>query len=330
VRSDAPCPVCGENRWESLRSQTFSRLDDSADGYVKARIDVLLDVWRLGSNAATATIVWSVCKACGFLSYLPRPTAQDVAAKYQALATGKLPPARKRPAGAFKPTKWDEGDKGGAHRARAAALFELLSPWLVQGSAILDFGGGSGRLMRDFVLAGHRCQVLDYGIRAPLPGVGYAGSTFQELDRSERYDLVICSHVLEHVAEPIEDLRSLCSILKDGGLLYVEVPCEISCGGPTPREPVTHINYFSAGPMRTLLERAGARVIGCHYAPFINYERNSSLAVKALATAGRDNRVPAYLGGADPVKALMAGSLRPLLSDWLPGSFPSRDRGAAG
>jgi SAM-dependent methyltransferase len=318
VNREAPCPVCENDQWELLRKQTFERASGEADGYLRARIGVLLDVWHAGTDRAT--IAWSVCRACGFVGYLPRPTAQNVAEKYEALANGQLAPAKRLPAMPFDPATWDKGDAAGAHRRRAAALFDLLSEWVVPGSSILDFGGGTGRLMRDFVIAGHRCEVLDYGTRAPLSGVAYAGATFADLPPGPGYDLAVCSHVLEHVANPTEDLRNLRSILKKDGLLYIEVPCEVWKGGPVPREPVTHINYFSTGPVRTLLEKAGLDVIGCHYAPYITYDGGAGLAVKALARVAKPSARP-VLGGSEPVKALIAGSLKPILRDWQPGRF---------
>lgn len=40
----------------------------------------------------------------------------------------------------------------------------------------------------------------------------------------QRYDFVICSHVLEHVANPLHLLAECARVLKNGGVLYVSVP----------------------------------------------------------------------------------------------------------
>ena len=49
-----------------------------------------------------------------------------------------------------------------------------------------------------------------------LNGLGFA--------QSERYDFVICSHVLEHVANPFWLISEVYRVLKRGGVFYVAVP----------------------------------------------------------------------------------------------------------
>jgi SAM-dependent methyltransferase len=46
-----------------------------------------------------------------------------------------------------------------------------------------------------------------------------------ELDANIRFDLIVLSHVLEHVAQPRSFLGGLVSRLRPGGWLFVEVPC---------------------------------------------------------------------------------------------------------
>ena len=41
----------------------------------------------------------------------------------------------------------------------------------------------------------------------------------------DEYDFVIISHVLEHVTEPISFLKSFVDKMKNGGHLFIEVPC---------------------------------------------------------------------------------------------------------
>ena len=40
-----------------------------------------------------------------------------------------------------------------------------------------------------------------------------------------QFDVVIISHVLEHVSDPIEFLKLMTLKLREGGILYVDVPC---------------------------------------------------------------------------------------------------------
>ena len=50
------------------------------------------------------------------------------------------------------------------------------------------------------------------------------GTIDTALANSEKHDLVILSHVLEHMYEPVDALRKARSLVKDGGYLYIEVP----------------------------------------------------------------------------------------------------------
>nr|VFJ68508.1 MAG: Methyltransferase domain-containing protein [Candidatus Kentron sp. FM]VFJ71901.1 MAG: Methyltransferase domain-containing protein [Candidatus Kentron sp. FM]VFK10579.1 MAG: Methyltransferase domain-containing protein [Candidatus Kentron sp. FM] len=50
------------------------------------------------------------------------------------------------------------------------------------------------------------------------------GATERDLSPGERFDFIVCSHVIEHVADPVGVLATLSGHLSDGGLMYVEVP----------------------------------------------------------------------------------------------------------
>jgi SAM-dependent methyltransferase len=45
-------------------------------------------------------------------------------------------------------------------------------------------------------------------------------------NKKYKFDLVIMSHVLEHVANPFEFLKTASEHLVDGGVIFVEVPCK--------------------------------------------------------------------------------------------------------
>ena len=110
------------------------------------------------------------------------------------------------------------------------------------GEVPLDFGGGDGKLLAPFVDAGHDCYLVDYNTE-PLPGVKKLADTLDGVD--DTFDAIICSHVLEHVADPLGTLRDLRARLRPGGRIYAEVPSEVWRGIPIERDPVTHVNFFT-------------------------------------------------------------------------------------
>jgi len=66
------------------------------------------------------------------------------------------------------------------------------------------------------------------------------------------FDVVLCTQVLEHVAEPALVLAELRRVLRDGGELWLTVPFV----GELHEEPHDHYRYTSYG-LQGLCERAG-------------------------------------------------------------------------
>ncbi len=107
-----------------------------------------------------------------------------------------------------------------------------------------------------------------------------------------RYDLVLLSHVLEHVLDLRSALRSIGTWLADDGLVYVEVP-DAGAYAEHPRAPFyyfdsEHINHFDAAHLANFLLRGG-------YAPVAQGRKHLMLADGApypavWVTARRQNQ----------------------------------------
>lgn len=279
-----PCPVCSSSAW--VDRQTFIYCsDDHAKGrysrleavarivrrlcsllvlrrlqrrpfrsrnltrYQKARRRVLFERWLPQAQEVTLTAM--SCAGCGFMAYAPRPERKDLDAKYEHLHAIASEPSYARFAA--------PADMGLDH-LRAQRLADAVRPWCPQRRMrVLDYGGGDGKLMRPFLEAGHECFVLDYS-KGQIPGVVRLGSSLEELKSEERFDLIVASHVLEHVVQPREDLGRLREHLADDGIIYCEVPSEIVGGLWIDNDPVTHINFFTFGSFNRLLREAGLRI----------------------------------------------------------------------
>lgn len=90
----------------------------------------------------------------------------------------------------------------------------LLSNNVVSSKVIIDVGGDKGQFIPEF---GIEKIVIDISGRELLPGVRRISS----INESPNADLIIYAHTLEHVAEPIKELRKL---LDKSDQVYVEVP----------------------------------------------------------------------------------------------------------
>jgi SAM-dependent methyltransferase len=92
----------------------------------------------------------------------------------------------------------------------------------------------------------------------------YQGSIHSMPDLSGLFDVVILSHVLEHVYDVLAGVDAALSQLKPGGHLYVEVPdaCRFHdyISAPFQDFNIEHINYFSPQSLDNLFSYTSHRV----------------------------------------------------------------------
>jgi SAM-dependent methyltransferase len=227
----------GRRRRTILRNFNLSR-------YHRLRRRVLFERWFPGAREITLTSIY--CECCGFMSYRPRPQRADLVAKYRFLGAEDRPHPQFASAAALK-----------LDRRRADWVWSALQPFLPRRPQlkVLDYGGGDGKLMQPFLEQGHECCLLDYS-EQQIPGVARVGAELDDLAPQLVFDVIIASHVLEHVPRPREDLGKLREHLAADGVIYCEVPSEILGGLWIDNDPVTHINFFTLQSFRRLLQEA--------------------------------------------------------------------------
>lgn len=297
MRESFECPACGvgSGTWESVATDRFLRNRAPADAYHALRHQVLFEVWFPGADAIILTTV--MCRSCGFMTYAPRPSAADIDAKYRMLQT------RERHIGAHA----DDPLLIRRDRERARRVFRTVMRYAPEGPLdVLDFGGGDGKMLVPFAEAGHRCALIDYNVE-PRKGVRKLGDTLADLDPDARFDVITCSHVIEHLADPDEHVARFARHLRPGGIVYGEVPLGIWRGIGITRDPVTHINFFTRYAFGRLFERRGLSVltlrhgVGC-------YTRRLDVIVAVSTSAALD--APALENdGVEEARALLRPSL---------------------
>lgn len=281
--------------------------------YDRKRYCVLFKVWAPGASEFTIAI--QACRECGFVLYSPRPTEADLENKYRFLSEqeGK----------GRSLSHLSESDLRRAGRL----LWELQDLLPDDRTArILDFGGGDGRLMASFVEKGHHCSVVDW-CDNPIAGVESLGRTVHDVHKLLRFDAIVASHVIEHVAEPRAVLSRLHEMLEPVGVIYVEVPLEIwSC--PPPRtEPVTHVNFFVPGSLRRLLENAGFMVAHCRLGS-MRFGNRWERVIRATARPGFGVKNRTAVDAMDEIHSFLNPSLVMRLSQRF--SAPGSWKGAVG
>ncbi len=150
-----------------------------------------------------------------------------------------------------------------AHLSHTAAIEKFLAGKLPEHPRILDWGGDDGR-NTPFRLTASRCDIVEISGNATLPGT-LAVTPAEAL--ANDYDLVVLSHVLEHLPSPLSLLETVAPLIRRSALLYVEVPyeklmMELALSGAsqswqTKRHWHEHVNFFSKAALSALANRAG-------------------------------------------------------------------------
>ncbi len=96
---------------------------------------------------------------------------------------------------------------------------------LLTNKRVLDFGCGAGGFMQK--AAGATAAIVGVepssDFRRVVEEQGF--TVYRELgDVTDRYDLVISFHVLEHLRDPVAALVELKRVVEPGGVIYLEVP----------------------------------------------------------------------------------------------------------
>ena len=167
----------------------------------------------------------------------------------------------------------------GAYSMHAQEILQLLatlgrSPREVR---VLDFGMGWG----DWASMARSLGCETFGVeisRSRIEHAGKLGIPIVDPGRlaDTRFDLINAEQVFEHLAEPLEIMRTLASALRPGGLLKVCVPNGRSIvrrlrrpDWSAPRDtrrslhavqPLEHLNCFDHGALVAMGRRAGLRV----------------------------------------------------------------------
>jgi SAM-dependent methyltransferase len=103
------------------------------------------------------------------------------------------------------------------------------------------------------------------------------------------FDVIIMSHTLEHLSEPLGTLRKACQILKNNGLIYINVPnvsllkTQIKKRGKLGalREE-EHLFWFSLKTLKAMLGKAGFKIFKVRRGPSLSAEVLANIGISAV------------------------------------------------
>lgn len=229
-----PCPVCANAQGSVLHEQRF----------------VLPEGHPLGDSYEVVT-----CSSCG-AAFADTAVPQEEYDAYYARFS-KYDDAELSTGGGGSPSD----------AARLAATAAVIADGRERSARILDIGSAGGGLL-------HALRDLGFselvGVDPSAACVAYGRDTFglemhqgtlASLPAIGDFDLIILSHVLEHVEDVGEAVATLRSLLREGGELYIEVPDAMRYReflvAPFQDFNTEHINHFSARSLENLAAASG-------------------------------------------------------------------------
>ena len=160
-------------------------------------------------------------------------------------------------------------------RGKAQVILRLAG----RGGKIFDVGAGSGALLRQLRHLGAPAECLsandvsEHSLDA-LAEAGFAviPGPAEAIDTRERFDVICLNQVLEHMAQPIEVVHRLASLLSPGAYLYVETPSTDGLDARAFRRRYwggyhfpRHFVLFNEATLRRLFSDAGLEAIEVTY-----------------------------------------------------------------
>jgi len=156
----------------------------------------------------------------------------------------------------------------GYRRGRGILEFLEEGDVYIRNGQVVEIGCGPGGILKTFQEEGNKvwgCELdkkncVKYGNSQGLK-ILY-GDIETLANAGIKADLVILSHLLEHIPSPIQFIKSLHKILKETGFVYIEVP-----GVRNPRTDffagvqVAHLYYFDLITLQYVMGKAGFRLV---------------------------------------------------------------------
>lgn len=268
-----------------------------------------------------AALTSALCRSCGHVYTVPRPTAQDLSAYYARRYRQDY-----KAVAAPKPKHvWRAGQRAAE---RLAQLLDQARP----PAAVLDVGAGGGEFVYLARRAGFAARGIEphqgYAVHArDRLGVDVAAADFQSADVApESCDVVTLHHVLEHLPDPPAALARLRGWLKPAGLLVVEVPNILSWyHAPRRRFHRAHVHSFNRAGLEDLIANAGFDLLAVRLTPHTAHlnvvarkaDPPPTKTWRGAATAVRDglarHTALAHALSGRPLRRLWANLKRPLV-----------------
>jgi len=204
-----------------------------------------------------------ICKDCGLIQTNPRMT-HDSYNQFYNDEYRKLHEGKSIPRDDFFILQYERGRE----------IYEYLEKNLefdLANLKVLEVGTGSGGILHYFRQKRNEVcgcdlvpEYIEFGRKKY--DLNLHVGTINDIDVNWNPDVVIYSHVLEHILNPVDELTNLRPIMHENTILYIQVPglryMKYYCGGNFLKWiRIAHVYYFTLRTLKNLLYKAGYNFI---------------------------------------------------------------------
>ena len=242
------CPVCSSENKEIIFTQTFNEI-----------LGISLDKFE-------QNIV--ICKDCGMIYTTPFITDEELNSYYSKMSN-------------YEHTQYED-NYSTEDKNKSKRQFEYIKKFIKNHKKVLEIGCATGYLLSLFKQDGFDV----FGLEPSAKNKQIAKENYDVeietrfLDKDgldgREFDIVILSHVVEHLKYPADIFKNIRNILSNNGLLFIETP-DIDQFDEMDLYQFSfeHINYFNLCSTKNLLQGCAFELVdstifqnGKNVAPF--------------------------------------------------------------
>ena len=289
-----PCPLCGAEQGWLIRPLRYALFDD------------------LGLSGISPLVA---CSSCGFVFNDLSEGSEALAAYYSGNDHYSVS------------TTAGSGGSTPIECARYERWLERLDEWLDPTQTILDVGCGKAGLLLYLRDRGYRSL---FGLEASNACRDVVGNIagLSVVERIEQLPeapaVVVISHVLEHLYDPLSFLREIVSASDPDAIFYIEVPNTavlLDAVIPWSWLYFEHINHFDRSHLLAMIQKAGLAPMAIDTWSFQPSEGSEMDCLYVLCQRGEnvENNIPdtglaMYLANGLPIQPVSEAQIAEILS----------------
>ena len=250
-----------------------------------------------------------ICRQCGLLMTNPLMRGQDYADFYQNHYTSLYDGFQHSPAEFF-----------GNQQSAGKRLHDTVGNYVdLKNLRVAEVGCAAGGILHYFSSFCKEVVGCDYGTDfmayGKTRGLKLLVGGVETL-REERPDAIIYSHVLEHILDVNNELRTLADILPSEGLLIIDVPGIHNIQNAYESDFLkylqnAHLMHFTAETLTALLSKHGFSKVFVDERCIGIFRKTSNIKLPQVIADGAHLKTLEFLGRAENVRTLVKAKLLP-------------------